>query len=199
MLKTCRMLFMALLVSGTVHAEMPLEISYAHNAADEMRTGEQLNHLLQTGDMSKWIVTKTVVIDHDAIPHSHPVLTLHARHLRDDDLLLSTFVHEQMHWFLAAHRQDAETAMTELRKLYPKSPVGYPEGSNDEQGNYEHFLVVGLEWRADRELLGELKARQVMEFWAADHYTWIYRTVLKDRRKIDDLLRAHRLIPGAQK
>ena len=29
---------------------------------------------------------------------SHPVLTLHTRHRRDDDLLLSTFLHEQLHW-----------------------------------------------------------------------------------------------------
>ena len=25
---------------------------------------------------------------------------------------------------------------------------------------------------------GKLRARQVMEFWASDHYTWVYQTVL---------------------
>jgi hypothetical protein len=33
-------------------------------------------------------------------------------------------------------------------------------------------------------LLGELKARQVMDFWATDHYTWIYKTVV-NRQDID--------------
>ncbi|HEY8023463.1 MAG TPA: hypothetical protein VIF60_02775 [Burkholderiaceae bacterium] len=198
MLEKCRMLLItALLLSNAVRAEAPLEISYAHNAVNELRAGEQLNRLVQTYDLSKWLVTKKVVIDNEAIPHSHPVLTLHARHLRDDELLLSTLVHEQMHWYIAAHRHDAEGAIAELRTLYPDIPVGFPQGSNDAEGNYEHLLVVSLEWRANRELLGELRARQVMEFWATDHYTWIYRTILDHRRQLDDILRAHHLIPGA--
>src|SRR5262249_41281436 len=65
----------------------------------EAQTKEQLLRLLKTYDVSRWIFTKSIVIDERAIPHSHPVLTLHARHLQDDELLLSTFVHEQFHWF----------------------------------------------------------------------------------------------------
>ena len=49
---------------------------------------------------------------------------------------------------------------------------------------------------ADRRLLGELKARQVMDFWATDHYTWVYRTVLERPREIGDILRKYKLTPG---
>lgn len=41
-----------------------------------------------------------------AIPYSHPVLTLHTRHLKDDLALLSTFVHEEYHWYETAHPQE---------------------------------------------------------------------------------------------
>jgi hypothetical protein len=178
------------------YADEPVEISFAHNANDEIQTGEQLKGLFKKYDLSKWIVTKNIIIDNDSIPHSHPVLTLHTRHKRDDELLLSTFIHEQMHWYLVQHQQATTAAVIELKKLYPDTPVGFPEGSNTEEGNYEHLLVIDLEWKADRELFGELTARQIMEFWAGDHYTWIYRTVLDHRRKIDHILDAHNLVPS---
>lgn len=47
--------------------------------------------------------------------------------------------------------------------------------SDSEDSTYLHLLVNTLEYRADKELLGELKARQVMDFWATDHHTWVYR------------------------
>jgi hypothetical protein len=55
--------------------------------------------------------------------------------------------------------------------------------------------VCYLEYQAIKELLGELKARQVMDFWATDHYTWIYKTVLEREREIGSLMRKHTLMP----
>ena len=49
-----------------------------------------------------------------------------------------------------------------------------------------------------RELLGEFKSRQIMEFWADDHYTWIYRTVLEKPRDISTVLFKHGLLPIRQ-
>ena len=61
------------------------------------------------------------------IPHSHPVLTLSTRHLKDDDLLLSTFLHENLHHFLTQNPEKAEAATKkELRAVFPKVPVGVP-------------------------------------------------------------------------
>ena len=178
-------------------AQPQLNLHFAHDAVKEKQTGEQLQRLLNQYDLSKWIVTRDVNIDAGTIPHSHPVLTLHTRHVKDDALLLSTFVHEQMHWYLQQHQDDFAQAVTELRQLYPDTPTGFPQGSDTEAGNYEHFLVIDLEWQADRELFGELMARQVMEFWAHDHYTWIYQTVLDHRLQFDALVRKHHLLPGA--
>src|SRR5262245_44480515 len=84
-------------------------------------------------------------------------------------------------------------------QMFPKVPVGAPEGAVDENSSYLHLLVCYLEYRAMRELLGELKSRQLMEFWATDHYTWIYKTVLEKPRAIDTILVKHRLLPDPQR
>jgi hypothetical protein len=174
-----------------------LSISLKHGDARERGTQSQLERLLSQYDLHRWIFTTSVVIDEDAIPHSHPNLTLHTRHLKDDDLLLSTFIHEQAHWFFDQHHRDADKAVSELRGLYPSIPVGFPEGSNDADGNYEHLVVIYLEFEADRRLLGELRAWQVMSYWSQDHYTWLYRTVMKDRARLGELVRKYHLDPAS--
>lgn len=190
--------FTIVLLSVTSYAQDKLDISLKTGSQAESQTTEQLQRLLKTYDLSKWIFTKSILIDEKSIPHSHPVLTLHTRHLKDDDLLLSTFVHEQLHWFLVQKDKETKEAIKELRVLFPKVPVGFPEGSEDEDSTYLHLLVNYLEYRADRELLGELRAKQVMDFWATDHYTWVYKTVLERTRAIGNIAFKHKLIPTAR-
>ena len=172
-----------------------IRISLKHNDdAGEVQTKSQLQKLLAQYDLSRFIFTKEIIIDRGSIPHSHPVLTLHTRHLKDDDLFLSTFMHEQIHWFFTQHQDQTEQAVKELRTIFPKVPVGFPEGADSEDSTYLHLLVNTLEYRADKELLGELRARQVMEFWATDHYTWVYRQVLDEGDKIRAVLRKYKLV-----
>jgi hypothetical protein len=189
---------LALLAGGAARAQERITITLAQNSPAEARTKEQLERLLKTYDLSKWIFTRSVVIDEKtAIPHSHPRLTLNTRHLLDDELLLSTFVHEQAHWLVGAREKEAEAAVKELRALFPKVPVGGPEGAMDERSSYTHLVVIYIEYRALRELLGELRARQVMEFWTHDHYTWIYKTVLERPRDVGQIAFKHNLVPMA--
>ncbi|CAM4148706.1 hypothetical protein [Roseateles saccharophilus] len=190
------MLTAALLLAALASSAAGLKLRSAHDSEAEKQTVAQLERLLQANDLSRWTITHDIVVDETEIPHSHPVLTLHTRHLRDDELLLSTYVHEQMHWFLAAHPEQTAAAKTALRRLFPKIPVGFPEGSDGADGNYEHLLVVYLEYRADQRLMGELKAREVMQFWADDHYRWIYRQVLREPEKVGAVVKANGLIPG---
>ena len=190
--------FMVLLLSVTSYAQAKIDVSLKNGSSGEIQTRDQLQRLLTVYDVSKWIFTKSILIDERAIPHSHPVLTLHTRHLKDDDLLLSTFVHEQLHWFLVQKDKETKEAMKDLRALFPKVPVGFPNGAEDEESTYLHLLVNYLEYRADRELLGELRAKQVMEFWASDHYTWVYRTVLERTRDIGNIMFKYKLIPAAR-
>ena len=189
-------ILIALSLSNVLHAQGGIEIALTAGGKEEQQTKAQLQRLLQTYDLAKWIFTKSIVIDEKSIPHSHPVLTLSTRHLRDDELLLSTFVHEQIHWFLSQNHKITEQAKKDLRSLFPNVPVNSPEGAMDEESTYLHLIVIYLEYRADREILGELKARQVMEFWANDHYTWIYKTVLERPRDIGNIVFKHKLVPA---
>ena len=195
---TRRVLFFVLWLTmcQAAFGQANLEITLKQNTPDEARTRDQLRRLLATYDLSSWIYTTSIVIDERAIPFSHPVLTLHTRHAHDDELLLSTFVHEQFHWFLAERREPTELAIADLRKLFPTVPAGGTAGARDEYSTYLHLLVCYLEQQADLRVLGELKTKQVMDFWATDHYTWVYEMVIGRSREIGQIMRERKLLPA---
>jgi hypothetical protein len=181
-------------------AQSAVQISLGNSTAAEKQIKENLERLLKTYDVAKWIATPSIVIDEKtAIPHSHPVLTINTRHLKDDELLLATFIHEQMHWFVSRDEKKLDAAVAEFRKMFPAAPAGPPEGANDQASTYLHIGVCYLEYRALRELLGELKAKQVMEFWSTDHYKWVYRTVLEKPREIGTIMFKYDLVPMEEK
>jgi hypothetical protein len=194
--RTTALMGLFLAIASSVFSQVSLDITLKHGSPAEARTREQLQRLVAKYDLSPWIHTKSIVIDEQAIPFSHPVLTLHTRHAKDDELLLSTFVHEQSHWFIAARPEATEQAIGDLRKLWPSVPAGGTAGARDEYSTYLHLLVCYLEQQADVRLLGELMTKQVMEFWATDHYTWVYQTVISRGREIGQIMRERKLTPA---
>lgn len=170
-----------------------IDIRLQHNDEPEQKTKAQLERILREYDLHKWTFTDKVLIDEKSIPHSHPVLTLHTRHLNSDDQLLSTYVHEQLHWWLDEHIDRTRAAEDDLRKLYPKVPVGGSDGARDEESTYLHLIDCYLEMEADRVLMGNDRASEVMKFWAGDHYKWIYKTVIQDETKIGEVVKRHQL------
>lgn len=153
-----------------------LTIELKRETERSQRTRAQLERLIREYDLSPYIQTTRIVIEEGVIPHSHPVLTLHTRHLGDDLMLLSTFLHEQLHW-LVAERDSAEAAaIADLRELYPDVPVGRPDGARDEHSTYLHLIVCDLEYQAMIDLVGREKARETLA--RIDHYKWIYKQVL---------------------
>lgn len=154
-----------------------LTVTTVHGTEGETATAEQLHRLVEHYDIGAWTFTHMVEIDEEAIPHSHPVLTLHARYLENDDALLSTFLHEQFHWFLIEQGEAGEAAMDAFAALYPDIPVGYPDGARDARSNQRHLIVCMLEFDALAELVGEARARAVFEGYG--HYREIYRLVLE--------------------
>ena len=178
-------------IAGQASRSETIEIRLHGETRLEERGREQLRRLLQTYDLSKWLFTHTVLIQSRVIPHSHPVLTLNTRNVEDDTAQLSTFVHEQLHWFLTDHagRQKTDTAISDLRELYPTVPTKPPEGARGERSTYLHLIVGSLELQALTELIGEKRAREHLAGY--NHYTWVYRTVLTDADRIGELVRRH--------
>jgi hypothetical protein len=182
-------------VSPATPVQLRPRMTPKHGSVPERVTQQQLERLLDDYDLSPWLFTPTLEIDDDVIPHSHPVLTLSTRHVKDDLLLLSTYIHEQSHWYFTARRDQTHAAMAELEARFPDMPVGFPDGASDHDASYEHLCVNLFEYDALRSLVGELRARQVLEFWATDHYRTIYRTVLDNTGAIALVLKRHGLAP----
>jgi hypothetical protein len=167
----------------------------AHGSQDEEKTCNQIQQLTREYDLSGWVWTQMVVIESRAIPHSHPKLTLSTRQYADRLLLLSTFVHEEYHWYESMHPEQTAKAIAELRTLYPALPVGGLDGAADEQSSYLHIIVCYAEYHEMKALVGEERARNLMEFWANDHYRKIYRLVLENEHTVEDVVQRNGLLP----
>jgi hypothetical protein len=178
-----------LIISGST-----ISIETANGTRRELLAEAALKKLLAEYDVSKWIFTREILIEEGAIPHSRPILTITPRNLNDEILFFSTFLHEQIAWFLYPDRNyEVMQAVGELRRLYPEAPVGgTEEGAKDEDSNYRHLISNFLEFSAMVEVVGEELAIATME--RKDHYTWVYETVLSDAVKIEEIAQKYDLI-----
>ena len=170
-----------------------VQISTAHGIERELKTKAALEELLAQYDVSKWIFTKSILIEEGAIPYCCP-LTLSTAFLSYDYINLSTFIHEQLEMFVSTKDPQMNQAMIELRALYPKVPTDSTGTQSDrtEAGTYKHLVLCYLEFSAMKKLAGEEAARSTME--RMGHYIWVYETVLADSDKIDSIVRKYNLI-----
>ena len=185
--------WLLILVTGSVHAHAadPISINLAHNSPREMQTAQTLKQVLSSYDLKKYTFTHEVVIEKRAMNHAFPVLTLNVRFADSPDELLSSYVHEQLHWYLREHDAQQKAAIAELRQMYPSAPVGLPEGADSAYSTYGHLVDCYLEIQADRELIGPKRTDEVIK--NKPWYTWIYKTILRDEQKISAVVDEHNL------
>lgn len=145
-------------------------------------------------DLSRFEYTHHLRVAPYEIPHSHPVLTLNAR-LYDAEEILCEYLHEQMHWYLVRRgcAEEGSPLIAELMRRYPGAPVGFPDGANDEYSTYLHLLVNWLEIEAAAQFMTRERAEEIAR--NMQHYRWMYRTVLSDWRSLEELYRAHGVVP----
>ncbi|MGD6805245.1 hypothetical protein [Rossellomorea aquimaris] len=168
---------------------MEIQILYKTNTEKEVSIGIDIKFLIEKYDLKAFAFTNVLLIDEKAdFPHSHPVLTINTRHLGKRNLLLSTYIHEQIHWFATQHFQSFKKAIQELKTIYPTIPVGYPYGARDEFSNYLHIIINWLELDVMAKVLEKSKYEEVLSFLQTDHYTWIYNVVISDNERIKEIL-----------
>lgn len=156
-------------------------IGLQHGSEPEAQMAAELRALLRKYDLQPWILTRRVLIDESTIPRSHPILTIHTRHIGDEHGLLSTFVHEQLHWLEEAPWLGRfNGAMAEYRRIFPDVPDSSSGGARDDVSTYRHLLVCDLEFQAMTAIVGEAVARKTLNRFS--HYEWIYEQVLTDPR-----------------
>ena len=173
----------------------PLEIVLKNGTPAEERMRTVLWKLCADYDLSGWMFTRSIVVDENAIPHSHPVLTVNVENEHDEQMALAELVHEQLHWFEEEHAEDRDRAIEETNLYYRSVPSARPEGAGDEMSTRLHLLVCYLEFQVLRLLLGEPAARQKIQALSRHHYCWVYRTVLTDEATLAQIVRKHDLLP----
>jgi hypothetical protein len=139
--------------------------------------------------MSKYTITRDIVIERGAINHSSPVLTLNLRFLDNDDLALSVYGHEQGHWYLMErHRSENPLLFEDLQRTFPNLDDRVPGVDGELRSSYFHIAVCMLEWQAMEELVIAERSRKVIEWKQKDHYTAIYEILLNHREQAESLL-----------
>ena len=166
-------------------------ITAVSDRPDERAIAGRVRQVIGKHRLEPWLFTRTIRIDGTApIPVSHPVLTLNTDY-RSDDEILASLIHEQFHWLVLQDQRALGAAVREVTALYPDAPAGPPLGARNLDSTYLHLLVCSLEYEGLERKIGRRKAEAVLS--RMGHYTWIYRTVLRDRDVLRALLARHGL------
>lgn len=181
--------------TGSDEFRVLIDLSHAEREAE--RVAGLLHALRKRHDLARFEYTRLVQIQPAAATHSHPVLTLGTRFAESEDLLLSTYLHEQMHWYLwrlgGPDHDPVAPFFDELVRRYPHAPTRLPEGARSYEQTYLHLVVCWLEIAAATELIGRQRAADIAN--APWGYRWIYRTVLQDWDALGALYGEHGLLP----
>lgn len=166
----------------------------------ERRTADKLRDLLDRLDVSGLQWTTHVRIEHWIVPHSHPVLTLNTRVEGDD--LLSTYLHEQLHWWTAEHPAFG-AAVADTSALWPDVPIADAGGAADEHSTRLHLIVCHLERRAMQQVVGgERSSATLQRQIDGQVYPWVYGQIRRHADELDRVCTVHglwpdRLVPAA--
>jgi hypothetical protein len=144
-------------------------------------------HLAQVYDLSPFLFTKIIQIKTDAIPQSHPVLTLNIKYTKYPNKILASLLHEEFHWWAVMNKVGLTQSLNELSKILPGKP----------QADYIHLFVCYLEFEAVKYYLGEKTAREIFQdFIRKDQLRpWLYSQVLVHDKLLKKIFSKNKLIP----
>ncbi len=172
-----------------------IDVEYAQREAERVR--EMLAALRRRHDLSRYEYTTIVRIMPGGDTFAHPILTLGNRFAESEDMLLSTYLHEQMHWYLwYLGTPDVDMVAPfydELVRRYPDAPIELPDGARSYDATYAHLVVNWLEIAAASEFIGRDRAFGLAR--ASRSYRWIYRTVIKDWDLLGELYERYDIVP----
>ena len=172
-----------------------IDVEHAQREADRVR--DMLAALRRRHDLSRYEYTSIVRIVPGSDTFAHPVLTLGNRFAESEDLLLSTYLHEQMHWYLwylgTPERDMVAPFYDELVRRYPDAP---DRAARRRAQLRRHLFASGRELAGDRRHIRVHRPRARHRVARATRsYRWIYRTVLKDWDLLGELYERHDIVP----
>jgi hypothetical protein len=171
-----------------------ISIETASDHPREVRTVAELTRLLGEYELAGLQWTDRVIVEFRAKSHSHPVLTLNT--LFTGTHLLATYVHEQVHWWVADH-PGTDPAIKDSETLWPELPDHNEVGSRSGFSTRLHLIVCHLEHRAMEQLVGDLNAASLLEeqINGLPSYPWIRVQVRDHAAALDRVCSAHDLWP----
>jgi hypothetical protein len=183
--------------SGGKHDGLRIDLDLEHARREGERVRTMLEALRRRHDLSRFEYTQIVRIVPGGDTFSHPILTLGNRFADSEDLLLSTYLHEQMHWYLwhlgTPDSDPLAPFFDELVRRYPEAPTELPDGARNYQATYTHLVVNWLEVAATAQFIGQARAFAIAD--AQRSYRWIYKTVLRDWDLLGELYQRHGVVP----
>ena len=124
-----------------------VDLDHARREADRVR--DMLQALRRRHDLSRFEYTRVIRVVPGGDTFSHPILTLGNRFADNEDLLLSTYLHEQMHWYLwhlgTPEKDPVAPFFDELVRRYPEAPTELPDGARNYESTYLHLVINWLE------------------------------------------------------
>jgi hypothetical protein len=178
--------------------EIHVDLDHARREAERVR--DLLAALRRRHDLARYEYTRIVRIVPGGETFARPVLTLGNRFATSEDLLLSTYLHEQMHWYLwylgTPERDMVAPFMDELVRRYPHAPVDVPNGgARGYESTYEHLVVNWLELAATSEFIGRERALALARAQRLRSYGWLYDVVVNDWEELGELYKRHGIVP----
>lgn len=160
-----------------------------------------LRKLVAEHDLARWQYADEVLVSDGRWTFSHPNLTISAGYFkREPDMLLCSYIHEQMHWFLLLERDDPlpMSALDNLRMAFPDLPVDPPEWCGSARSNLIHIEVCYREWQVVSGLIGPERFRRALRQRVIPApYSAMYALVQQEADTIDRILSRHnRFLPA---
>lgn len=155
---------------------------------------QNLLQLTQVYDLSPFLYTKRIQFKTGVETKSHPVILLNTRFADQPKKLLSSFLHEEMQWWLTQNKINSTLAVKDLAKLYPNPPSVKNSSKN---ATYYRLIVCYLELEALKHYLGNKEARAIMTSMMKKDklYPWTYAQVLKRGAHIRKIVVHRQLLP----
>jgi hypothetical protein len=148
-----------------------------NNDPQELEVVEILKELCKQYDIPAF--TQNVQVEKGVIPHSRPVLTLNVR-VTEPRLLLSTLIHEQLHWHAQEH-VGYNDCIAYLKTKYQD------DGEHNKSGTYpnsywEHVIVCFNTRNYLQSILSKEDVDWLYEQWQA--YPTLEKLVVEKKEEI---------------
>ncbi|MBB2894196.1 hypothetical protein [Flexivirga oryzae] len=172
---------------------MDVRIETASGLPTEVATAAELCALLASYDLHGLEWTDHVMVQEGVRSHSHPKLTLNTR--RTGDSLLASYLHEQLHWWLAEHDRVA-AAIDATRQGWSTTPGRTEGGARNDWSSRLHLFVCFLEDRAVRLLTTPQRAAAVLDAQIeAGIYPWVRQEIRDQGSTLSTLCDRYQLWP----